>query len=273
MHGLGNSFVLMDDRRGEISDRVDPAAFTIAVCDPNTGVGADGLILIQSGKRTDLRMRIINRDGSEAEMCGNGVRCFARHVFDAGLAATRELRVETLAGVISTQILDDGRVEVDMGQPELESDDACATSHGGRLRVSIEGREYTFVSLGNPHAVAFVDDFDFNWEAVGATVEHHEAFPNKANVHFALVGGLRDVEVKVWERGCGATQACGTGACAVAVAGAMEGRLSREPVTIHLPGGDLVVHWNDQDRVIMTGPAERICRGTYFLGSPTKSMG
>jgi diaminopimelate epimerase len=197
-------------------------------------------------------------------MCGNGIRCLARYLVDEGITNLRELAIDTLAGIIRTRLLDDGRVEVDVGEPALRSDDVAAEPVDGVVHVGAADREFTFVSMGNPHAVTFVEGFDFDWEGVGAAVERHAAFPNRTNVHFVAVRGPREAEIKVWERGCGVTMACGTGACAVAVAGALEGRLERAPVVIHLPGGDLEIHWNEANRVLMTGPAMLICRGVYL---------
>ena len=203
-------------------------------------------------------------------MCGNGIRCFARFVADEGISSTAELEVETLAGIVRTRLLDHGLVEVDMGEPRLSSEDVSvpendASSADGSIQVEERGRLFTFVSMGNPHAVAFVDKFDFDWRSEGASVEMSASFPNRTNVHFARLSGPDEVEVKVWERGCGETMACGTGACAVAVAGAVEGLLPRTPVTIHLPGGSLAIHWNDSGRVVMTGSATYICKGVYWF--------
>jgi len=263
MHGLGNSFVLVDDRGGRVSGEAEASELARAVCDRGFGIGADGLILARESENADLEMQIINEDGSEAEMCGNGIRCFARYVIDEGITDKTELTVDTLAGMMRTRVLDDGRVEVDMGEPSLDSDDVAAETQGGRVSVKLGGREYTFVSMGNPHVVTFVDGFDFDWELVGAAVETDELFPNRINVHFVNAIGPREAEIKVWERGCGVTMACGTGACAAAVAGALQGKLEREPVTIHLPGGDLEIHWSEDDHVMMTGPAVLVCQGTY----------
>jgi diaminopimelate epimerase len=262
MHGLGNCFVLFDDRDGELGAAVDPARLARAVCDRNFGIGADGILLVQSATDADFRMQIINEDGSEAEMCGNGIRCFARHLVDEGITERRELAIDTGAGVMHTRVLEQGLVEVDMGQPELASADVVADGEAP-LRVEEAGRRFTFVSMGNPHVIAFVEDYDFDWRAEGARVEQGRAFPNRTNVEYVRVVSPTEAEMKVWERGCGETMACGTGACAVAVAGALEQRLAREPVTIHLPGGDLRIHWNDRDRVIMTGPTVEVCRGVY----------
>ena len=268
MHGLGNCFVLVDDRQGAASGTVDEVELARAVCDRSFGIGADGLILVQESETADLAMRILNEDGSEAEMCGNGIRCFARFVVDEGITDRTRLAVETLAGLMRTRLLEVGRVEVDMGEPALSSEDVAHEPVEGRVRVKLGGREYTFVSMGNPHAITFVDGFDFDWRLVGAAVETDEAFPNRTNVHFVNVTGPRKAEIKVWERGCGVTMACGTGACAAAVAGALEGRLDRAPVAIHLPGGDLEIHWTGDNHVMMTGPAVLICRGRY-LYEPT----
>jgi diaminopimelate epimerase len=264
MHGLGNCFVLVDDRAGRVSEQLDPPELAREICDRTFGIGADGLILAREHETADLSMRIINEDGSEAEMCGNGIRCFARFAVDEGITDRSELTVDTLAGTMTTKLLEDGRVEVDMGEPALSSEDVASEPADGRVRVKLGGREYTFVSMGNPHAVTFVDGFNFDWQLVGAAVENDEIFPNRINVQFARITGPREAELKVWERGCGVTMACGTGACAAAVAGAIEGKLERAPVTIRLPGGDLEVHWSESGRVLMTGPAVLICKGAYF---------
>jgi len=263
MHGLGNCFVMVDDRGGVVSGDLDEAALAVAVCDRNFGIGADGLILIRGSDVADFEMKIVNEDGSVAEMCGNGIRCFARYVKEEGITDSDELSIETGAGILRTWLLDDGRVRVDMGAPGLNSEDVAASGEGP-VKVVEEERSFTFVSMGNPHAVAFVDSHDFDWRAEGSRVERAGSFPNRTNVEYVTLDGDREVTMKVWERGCGETMACGTGACAVAVAGVLEGRLEREPVTVHLPGGDLLIHWNDDGRVMMTGPAVTVCEGVYF---------
>jgi diaminopimelate epimerase len=246
-----------------VSSRVDPAKLAAAVCDRNFGIGADGLLLVRTSAAADLAMAIFNEDGTEAEMCGNGVRCFARYVLDERITDRTALEIETGAGTIRTWVLDDGRVRVDMGSPALAGEDVAAVPEGGRVTVVEEGRRFIFVSMGNPHAVAFVDDHGFDWRAEGARVERSPSFPRRTNVEYVKVIGPTEAVMKVWERGCGETLACGTGACAVAVAGALEGTLGREPVLVHLPGGDLTIHWNEEGRVMMTGPAVTVCSGTY----------
>lgn len=262
MHGLGNCFILMDDRDGTIS-RLDETALAVAVCDRNFGVGADGLILVRSCAAADFEMKIINEDGSVAEMCGNGIRCFARHLRDEGITDKNELSIMTGAGLLRTWLLEDGGVKVDMGEPGFDGDDVAA-GEGGPVRVVEEDRCFTFVSMGNPHAVAFVDSHGFDWRGEGSRVEVSASFPNRTNVEYVTVDGPAEATMKVWERGCGETMACGTGACAVAVAGVLEGKLEREPITVHLPGGDLVVHWDEGGRVFMTGPAVTVCSGAFL---------
>ncbi len=253
MHGLGNSFILMADRGDRISGGLKISDLAIAVCSREFGIGADGLILIRESSAADFQMVIINEDGSTAEMCGNGIRCFARFAVEEGITDKNVLSIETLAGIIRTELLDDGQVRVDMGEPGHD-----------RAGVTVGGRRFTTVSMGNPHAVAFVEDYGFDWREEGSSVETDEAFPDKTNVEYIKVIGPTEADMKVWERGCGETMACGTGACAVAVAGAIDGKFERVPVTIHLPGGDLLIHWNEDNRVIMTGPVVRVCDGTFF---------
>jgi len=265
MHGLGNCFVMVDAFCGDGLQGEDPGTVARAVCDRNTGVGADGLILVSKSARYDLRMSIYNEDGSEAEMCGNGVRCLARFAVDEELTDKKELEIETRAGIIRTSIDVGDLVEVNMGPPRHEAPELAGTEERP-VRVEEEGRAFTLVSMGNPHAVAFVRDFDFDWRAEGARVERAKSFPNRTNVEYVRVVGPQEAEVKVWERGCGVTLACGTGACAVAVAGALEGKLDRAPITIRLPGGPLRIHWTCEGDVLMTGPAVTICRGEYLYG-------
>lgn len=263
MHGLGNCFVLAEDMSGALGSRGDIHAIARGICDRNFGIGADGLILVGRSATADLGMRIINEDGSEPEMCGNGVRCLARFALEQKITDKRDLAIETGAGLVRTRLLPDDAVAVDMGEPRLETPDVQGADTPP-IEVAVGNRTYFFVSMGNPHAVAFVDDFEFDWRAVGAEVERFAAFPNRTNVEFARRVGPSEVHVKVWERGCGETLACGTGACAVVVAGTLSGRFGQEPVTVHLPGGDLSIRIEDSGRVTMTGPAVSVCRGVYW---------
>ncbi len=263
MHGLGNCFVLMDNRNDAVG-MIALSTLAKSVCDRNYGIGADGLILVNRSSTADLCMRIFNEDGSEAEMCGNGIRCFQRYVVDEEFTDKRHLKIETMAGIIHTRLIEDNRVEVDMGEPILNNDD-ISVEGTPPIAMDAHGHRFTFVSMGNPHAIAFVDNYDFDWRSIGQKVEKADAFPNKTNVEFIKIEGPNAAEMKVWERGCGETLACGTGACASVVAGALNGLLPREPITVTLPGGPLLVHWNDNNRIMMTGPAVNICKGVYWL--------
>ncbi|MDO8682868.1 MAG: diaminopimelate epimerase [Armatimonadota bacterium] len=270
MHGLGNDFVIIDC----IAQRLDETELerkSAALCDRRFGIGGDGLILIMPSSTADFRMRVINSDGSEAEMCGNGIRCLAKYVFDRNITAAGEITVETLAGIKTLVISsNNGKAEsvrVDMGAPEFRrslipmfGEDALivkeeALAAGGReLRV-------TCVSMGNPHCVTFVDDVAaYPVETIGPLVERHEAFPKRTNAEFIQVIGNGEIKMRVWERGAGETMACGTGACASAVASALNGKTSRQ-VLVHLAGGDLKIDWAEDGRVFMTGGAAEVYEG------------
>src|SRR5438270_11224635 len=232
MHGLGNDYVYVDCFR-QPPPR-DPAALSRAVSDRHFGVGSDGLILIAPSERADVRMRMFNADGSESEMCGNGVRCVAKYIHDHGLAKKDRVTVETGRGVLTLDLEVDGgkvrRVRVDMGPPILRAAEIPTTLPGDPpidVPLAVSGRELrvTAVSMGNPHAVAYVDDVGrFPVEALGSALEHHPAFPRRVNAHFVQVLGPGEVRMRTWERGSGITLACGTGACAVCVAGVLAGR-------------------------------------------------
>ncbi|MCL2503060.1 MAG: diaminopimelate epimerase [Coriobacteriia bacterium] len=258
MHGLGNDFVLIDDRAGELDFAPEAVAW---VCDRNFGIGADGLMLVRntSAPEADYAWWFRNADGSVAEMCGNGIRCFAKYLADHGLidAERNSVAVETAVGVKTMEVIRDpktGRVlevTVDMGMPVLASADiSTALSAGGgaqavldRPLVTGEGiYRVSAVSMGNPHCVLWVDDaYDCAVETIGPLIENHPAFPQKTNVEFAQLVSDTEVLLRVWERGVGETLACGTGACATAVAGVLSGRLKRQSA-IQLPGGGLVIH-------------------------------
>ena len=266
MHGIGNDFIVVDAIHNEIPD---PAALARRLCARRFGVGADGLILMVPSDRGDAMMRIFNSDGSEPEMCGNGVRCAAKFLYDSGLCRKAELDVDTLAGVkhISLDVRDGRAVAatVDMGCPDFAPERIPVAADSNLVRVELAGREVSFlcVSMGNPHAVTFdlyPDDADF--PALGAFMERHPLFPAKANIEFCRVESPEHVTVKVWERGCGATLACGTGSCAVLAAGANLGLLQRS-AEIHLPGGILRDEWRTDNHIYMTGPAETVYTGEF----------
>ena len=271
MHGTANDYIYVDC----VSDacRGDPALLARRISDRHIGIGADGLILILPSQRADIRMRMFNADGSEAEMCGNGVRCLAKYVYDRGLVRKTDLRVETGAGVLTLKLLPgpDGtiqRVRVDMGRPRLHPAEIPVKLPGDRaldIPIDIGHRmwQMTCVSMGNPHAVFFVDDLAaVDLEGIGPLVEHHALFPKRTNAHFVRVLSPREVRMRTWERGSGVTQACGTGASAVCVAGALTGRTERE-ILARVDGGDLDLHWADDDHVFLTGPAVEVFSGDW----------
>lgn len=274
MQGIGNDFVVVDclseslpeDRLTEISRRVNDRKF---------GIGGDGLILVLPSKLADFRMRMFNPDGSESEMCGNGIRCFAKYVFDRRLTTESLIKIETLAGIKPVRIQTRaGKVEsvrVDMGQPRLKrSEIPMRGDDNGRVirePIKIDGRklEITAVSMGNPHAVIFTDRLDSSEvERFGPQIENHRMFPQRTNVQFVKVCSTNEIVVRTWERGAGPTLACGTGACAALVASVLTDRTGKI-VTVHLAGGDLVVEWMGDNRVMMTGPAEEVFQGEIAI--------
>jgi diaminopimelate epimerase len=271
MHGIGNDYVYVDTFRQPAP--ADPARLAVAVSDRHFGVGSDGLILIMPSERADARMRMFNADGSEGEMCGNGVRCVARYLYDHGLARKERVSVETGRGILTLDLeIKAGkvdRVRVDMGVPILKSADIPTLLPGDPpvdVSISVEDRQVavTAVSMGNPHAVAFVDDVSrFPLEALGPALEHHPKFPRRVNFHVVEVVGPAEIRMRTWERGSGITLACGTGACAVCVAGVLTGRTRRE-VLAHLPGGDLSLEWpRAGSPVFMAGPATEVFSGDW----------
>ncbi len=270
-HGLGNDFVVVDARKDGLPD--DAPALARAVCDRHFGIGADGLVFILQTAEADIEMRIFNSDGSEAEMCGNAIRCVARYVYDEGTVGGTVVRVKTLAGIMVPQvILEDGavtKVRVDMGVPRLDRTEIPMLGEPGRVvnePLTVNGRSFniTVVSMGNPHCVVFVPDLEeVDLLQVGPIIEKHHLFPRKTNVEFVEVLSPDAVRVKVWERGAGQTMACGTGACAVAVAGVLNG-LTRRSVCVELPGGSLDIAWEEDGHVYMTGPAVKVFEGRYF---------
>jgi diaminopimelate epimerase len=275
MQGLGNDFVVVDAINQTVDDS-SLASLSEKVCDRHFGIGADGLILVLPSDHSDFKMRILNADGSEPQMCGNGIRCFARFVYEQGLTEKEVFSVETLAGVIvPALVMKDGKVisvEVDMGEPILER--GRIPMAGGDAKnqvvsqpVELDGQTYlvTAVSMGNPHAVIFVDDLTaIDIEKIGPKFEHHPLFPERTNTEFVQILSPNEAVLIVWERGSGETLACGTGACAVTVAGVLNQKLGRKAL-IHLPGGDLSIEWQDDNHVMMTGPAELVFKGEITL--------
>jgi len=274
MHGLGNDFVIVNALAEKKLGNLEELAKR--VCHRNFGIGADGLILVLPSEEADIRMRIFNSDGSEPEMCGNGIRCFARYIYQESIVPKEVIRVETLAGIIVPRLITEGSlisgIQVDMGPPVLDPDQIPVRGYASApvvdvpLEVDGQTLSITAVSMGNPHCVVFVPDLDaVFFDTLGPKLETHPAFPRKTNVEFVQVINNEKVKVRVWERGAGPTLACGTGACAVAVAGSLSGRTSRK-VTVCLPGGDLDILWDQHDnRVYMTGPAVEVFRGEFFI--------
>jgi len=266
LHGTANDFVFVDARHGLPGD---PATLATRLCDRHRGIGADGLILLLPSETADCRMRIYNSDGSTAEMCGNGIRGFAKFVLDGGLIRGNPLRVETDAGVKTVSAeLDGGRVRrvaVDMGTPEWSGRQIPVDADGQIVERPLEvaGRTWsvTCLSMGNPHCVVFVDDVaSLDVPGIGPRFEHHPFFPKRVNTEFIRVASPTRLEMRVWERGAGETMACGTGACAAAVAAARTGRAERR-CTVALPGGELEIEWRADDHVVMTGDAVEVFRG------------
>ena len=265
MHGLGNDFMVLDliSQHAHIQPK-----HVRQWGDRNTGIGFDQLLIVETPTKPDVdfRYRIFNADGSEVEQCGNGARCFARFVFDKRLTVKKQIRVETKSGIIELQLKGDGQVRVDMGAPRLQAAEipfvaeAEALSHA----VQVEGEtiELSVVSMGNPHGVLRVADVDqAPVLTLGPKLECHPRFPQKANIGFLQVIDAQRARLRVWERGVGETRACGTGACAAAVAGIRQGWL-KSPVSIELPGGLLNIEWDGVGQpVLMTGPATRVYEG------------
>ncbi len=269
MHGLGNDYVVIDNRDGKISD-AEAAELALKLCKRRFSVGADGILFASNSASADVKMRIFNADGSEAEMCGNGIRCFAKYCYENRVARKSELVVETLAGMKRTGLtVENGLVQsvmVDMGVPVLERSKIPMTGQGTCVNqdLQVNGDEYkvTCLSVGNPHCVIFVDNVDdFPVQQVGPKIENHRFFPKRTNVEFAQVLSGNEVKVRVWERGCGETLACGTGACATVVAGNLLRKLGGK-VRVHLLGGDLEVEY--ADRLFLNGVAEKVFEGTLF---------
>jgi diaminopimelate epimerase len=271
MHGLGNDFIVV---YGERELPAEAGELAVQLCNRFFGIGADGLVYILPSEQADFRMRIMNSDGSEAEQCGNAIRCVAKFVYDNGLTDKTEMTIETLGAGVQPLVLEiDGgktvRVTVDMGAPILNGLDVPTTIDANPVldhSVEADGREFRFtaVSMGNPHCVIYVDDAaGFDAAQWGPKLEKHPLFPRKINVEFAKVNSRSQVDMRVWERGAGPTLACGTGACATLVSSVLNGLTDRK-ATISLAGGDLLIEWKeDNNRVYMTGPAAFVFTGSF----------
>ena len=280
MHGAGNDYVYVN----AMSEKRDWAALSAAMSDRHLGVGADGLIIALPSDSADLRMRMFNADGSEGEMCGNGIRCLVRFALDNGIVAAGKspVSVETLAGTLDVLPIWNGAdmvaARVGMGEPRLRPQDVpvdlpesdMARDMALNYPLSVNGREFSIscVSMGNPHAVAFIDEpvDEFPLTEIGPLVERHPLFPNRVNFEIANVLDSGSIKTRVWERGSGITMACGTGACAVAVAARLNG-LAGDRVTVALPGGDLSVEWAGQGEVVLEGPVAHVFDGEWREGN------
>ena len=270
MQGLGNDYVSVNGFEERIEN---PSEMAVKMSNRNFGVGSDGLILINPSEKADFEMEMYNADGSRGEMCGNGIRCVAKYVYDYGLTDKTHISVETLGGIKYLDLtVEDGKVilvRVDMGSPILTpaqipviADEAEAVA----VPILVDETEYqmTCVSMGNPHAVVFMDDIEhLEIEKIGPKFEHHERFPNRVNTEFVKVLDRQTASMRVWERGSGETLACGTGACAVAVA-CILGGYTENKVTVKLLGGDLLIEWyREQNKIYMTGPAAVVFDGVW----------
>ena len=272
MQGIGNDYVYVNCFEEKVED---PAALAKFVSDRHFGIGSDGLILIKPSKNADFTMDMYNADGSQGEMCGNGIRCVAKYVYDKGLTDQQQISIETLAGIKYLDLtVEDGKVvlvRVDMGEPELIAEKIPVIADSEKVidaPIEIDGTTYhmTCVSMGNPHCVVFMNDVeDFEIEKTGPLFENHEIFPDRVNTEFIHVIDEKTIDMRVWERGSGETLACGTGACASVVACVLNHKTEDE-VLVHLLGGDLEVRYDsEKNTVLLTGPAEFICTGEIAI--------
>lgn len=276
MEGLGNDFIFIDDRKQEISDSFSYNDLAKKLCHRNFGIGGDGLIIISESIPCDLQFRIFNSDGSEAQMCGNGMRCFAKYVRKKGITDQTKFTVETLAGTITPEIILNSRgeieaVRVDMGEPVLKTVDIPFISNNEiaiseEIKTSYGDTSITTVSMGNPHTVIFVDDvLSAPVTTLGPEIEKNSKFPEKTNVEFIEVVSRTELKMKVWERGAGVTLACGTGACAAVVAAILNDKTDNK-VHITLDGGPLDIEWDrESNHIFKTGSAELVFEGSITL--------
>lgn len=273
MQGIGNDYVYVNCFKEKVED---PGEAAIKVSDRHFGIGSDGLILIKPSEVADFQMDMYNADGSRGAMCGNGIRCVAKYVYDYGLTDKTSVSVETASGIKYLDLtVENGKVvlvKVNMGAPILEAAKIPVVSEKEQVinePLLVDGKEYriTGVSMGNPHAITYIDDVKgLDIEKIGPKVEFHPAFPDRVNTEFVKVLDDHTVEMRVWERGSGETLACGTGACAVAVASILNGYVKEEEVTVKLLGGDLKIYWDREENLVyMTGPAAVVFDGEIEL--------
>jgi len=273
MHGAGNDYVYVDCFKETVDN---PAETAIKVSNRNFGIGSDGLILIMPTDKADVRMRMFNSDGSESEMCGNGIRCVAKYAYDHGIVTKTEITAETGAGILTLQLFPDAankveQVRVNMGPPRLSREEIpmngapVAQVVAEELTVLDKTFKITCVSMGNPHCIIYVDDVDnFPVATYGPLIENHQLFPRRTNVEFIQIISRTEVKQRTWERGAGETLACGTGASAVCVAGVLNNLTDRK-ILNHLAGGDLELEWVENGSVFMTGPATEVFSGDISL--------
>ncbi|MEH7381115.1 diaminopimelate epimerase [Bacillus sp. JJ1533] len=280
MHGLGNNYVIFNqlDDPNNVLEEQKYSELSRKVSDVNFGIGSDGIILICASQIADFKMRIFNEDGSEAKNCGNGLRCVAKFLFDHMYATHPRFTIETLGGVVSVEVELDNKqsvqyVKVDMGEPKLLKGmipmvgDPFSAAINEPHTFGEEEYYLTCVSMGNPHAIIFVDEVHaVLLEKIGPVIEHASLFPDRVNVGIVQIKGSQEIDYRVWERGSGITMACGTGACAAVVAATMNQLLAKfEPITVHLPGGDLTIRWDEQGHVWKRGEAAYICHGEFEM--------
>ncbi|MGO4888938.1 diaminopimelate epimerase [Anaerobacillus sp. MEB173] len=276
MHGLGNTYIYINLFEENLAEE-QLSDLAVKVSNVNTGIGSDGMILICPSEQAPVKMRIFNNDGSEGKNCGNGLRCVAKYAYEHGIVKEEVFKIETLAGLVEAKVhVTDGKVDVvtvDMGEPRLLRKELPMVGNGEEKVINepidVNGQrwEMTGVSMGNPHGVFFVEDIESApVTTLGPVLEKHELFPEWLNVEFVEVVSEDELHFRVWERGSGITQACGTGACAAAVAAILNEKAKRDQnITVHLLGGDLTINWTNQGNVLMTGPAETICEGKFLL--------
>ena len=276
MHGLGNSYIYVNLFEEQLEEELLPE-IARQVSSVYTGIGSDGLILICPSDQAEVKMRIFNNDGSEGKNCGNGLRCVAKYAFEHKLVTTETFKIETLSGLVEAKVhVNNDFVElvtVDMGEPRLLKEDLpmAGNEHDRTVNESMvfAGQEYqtTAVSMGNPHLIFYVEDINqAPVTTLGPVVEKDARFPEGVNVEFVEVVSQNELHFRVWERGSGVTQACGTGACAAVVSSVLNGHTTQgKETTVHLAGGDLLINWTETGTVLMTGPAEVVCTGTFFV--------